>query len=79
MNSENSKTSEPHRFKLNLTDQLNLKDPKKNMTLANLSIHCTLKDIKWKYNNNRFKISAPMLCKNGPTALLKRAPVLQNF
>ena len=46
MNSENSKTSEPHRFKLNLTDQLNLKDPKKNMTLANLSIHCTLKDIK---------------------------------
>ena len=60
MNSENSKTSEPHRFKLNLTDQLNLKDPKKNMTLANLSIHCTLKDIKWKYNNNRFKTSAPI-------------------
>ena len=26
MNSENSKTSEPHRFKLNLTDKLNLKD-----------------------------------------------------
>ena len=29
MNSENSKTSEPHRFKLDLTDKLNLKDPKK--------------------------------------------------
>ena len=26
MNSENSKTSQPHRFKLNLTDKLNLKD-----------------------------------------------------
>ena len=27
MNSENNKTSESHRFKLNLTDKLNLKDP----------------------------------------------------
>ena len=30
MNSENSKTSEPHRFRLDLTDKLNLKDPKKH-------------------------------------------------
>ena len=29
MNTENSKTSEPHTFKLDLTDKLNLKDPKK--------------------------------------------------
>ena len=29
MNSENSKTSEPNRFKLDLTDKLNLKDPRK--------------------------------------------------
>ena len=29
MNTENSKTSESHRFKLDLTDKLNLKDPKK--------------------------------------------------
>ena len=29
MNSQNSKTSESHRFKLDLTDTLNLKDPKK--------------------------------------------------
>ena len=43
MNSKNSKTSEPHRFKLDLTDKLNLKDPKKNMALANLSIYYTLK------------------------------------
>ena len=31
MNSENSKTSESHRFRLDLTDKLDLKDPKKNM------------------------------------------------
>ena len=59
MNTENSKTNEPHRFKLNLTDKLNLKDPKKNMALANLSIYYTWKNIKSEYNNNKFKISAP--------------------
>ena len=37
MNTENSKTSEPHRFKLDLTDKLNLKNPNKNMALANLT------------------------------------------
>ena len=35
MNSENSKTSERNRFKLDLTDKPNLEDPKKNMALAN--------------------------------------------
>ena len=30
MNSENSKTSKSHRFKLDLTDKLNLKNPKKH-------------------------------------------------
>ena len=59
VNSENSKTSEPHRFKLDLTDRLNLKDPKKNMALVNLSIYYTWKNIKSEYNNNKFKISAP--------------------
>ena len=59
MNTENSKTNEPHRFKLNLTDKFNLKNPKKNMALANLSIYYTWKNIKSEHNNNRFKISAP--------------------
>ena len=59
MNTENSKTSEPHRFKLDLTDKLNLKNPNKNMALANLSIYFTWQNIKSKYNNNKFKISAP--------------------
>ena len=59
MNTENSKTSEPHRFKLDLTDKLNLKNPNKNMALANLSIYYTWKNINSEYNNNKFKISAP--------------------
>ena len=59
MNTENSKTSEPHRFKLDLTGKLNLKNPKKNITLANLSIYCTWKNIKSEYNNNKLKISTP--------------------
>ena len=58
MNTENSKTSEAHRFKLDLTDKRNLKNPNKNMALANLSIYCTWKNIKSEYNNNKFKISA---------------------
>ena len=53
MNTENSKTSEPHRFRLDLTDKLNLKDPKKNMVLANLSIYYLWKNIKSEYNNNK--------------------------
>ena len=59
MNTENSKTNESHRFRLDLTDKRNLKNPKKNMALANLSIYYTWKNIKSEYNNNRFKISAP--------------------
>ena len=59
MNTENSKTNEPQRFKLDLTDKLNLKNPNKNMALANVSIYYTWKNIKSKYNNNKFKISAP--------------------
>ena len=38
MNTENSKTSERHIFKLDFTDKLNLKNPNKNMALANLLI-----------------------------------------
>ena len=59
MNSENSNRDEPHRFKLDLTDTFNLKNPNKNMALANLSIYYTLKNIRSEYNNKKFKISAP--------------------
>ena len=58
MNTKNSKTNEPHRFKLDLADKLNLKNPKKSIALVNLSIYYTWKNIKSEYNNNKFKISA---------------------
>ena len=35
-----------------------MKDPKKNMALANLSIYYTWKNMKSEYRNNKFKISA---------------------
>ena len=59
MNTENSKTNESHRFKFDLADKLNLKNPKKNMALVNLSICYTWKIIKSEYKNNKFKIYAP--------------------
>ena len=59
LNSKNSKTNEPNRFKYDLIDKLDLRNPNKNMTLANLSIYYTLKNVKSTYNNNKFKISAP--------------------
>ena len=55
MNTENSKTNEPHRFRLSLADKLDLKDPNKKMALANLSIYYTWKKIKSAYSNNKFK------------------------
>ena len=59
VNSKNSKTNEPNRFKYNLIDKLDLRNPNKNMALANLSIYYTWKNVKSIYNNNMFKISAP--------------------
>ena len=60
MNSKNSKTSEPNRFKYDLIDKLDLKNPNKNMVLANLSVYYTWKNVKSTSNNNKFKISAPI-------------------
>ena len=59
MNSKNSKTSEPNRFKYDLIDKLDLKNPNKSMTLGSLSIYYTWKNLKSTYKNNKFKISAP--------------------
>ena len=46
LQTENSKANEPHRFRLDLTNKLNFKNPKKNMASANLSIYYTWKNIK---------------------------------
>ena len=59
MNSDNSKTSEPHVLMLQLTDKLYLRRSEKNVALSNLSIYYTWKNIKSLYTNNKFKISTP--------------------
>ena len=59
MSTLNSKRNESNRFVYQFTDKLNLKNPNKNIALANLSIYYTWKNIKSEYNNNKFKISAP--------------------
>ena len=59
INTEDSKTREPQKFRLNLAGKLNLKNPNKSIALANLIIYYTWKNIKSEYNNNKFKISAP--------------------
>ena len=53
-------TNEPHIFELDLTDKLNLKNSNKSITLANLSIYYTWKNIKSECHKNKFKISAPV-------------------
>ena len=58
-NTKNSKTNEPNRFKYDLIDKLDFKNPNTNMALGNLSIYYTWKNVKSTYNNNKFKISAP--------------------
>ena len=58
MNSENSKTSDPQRPLLDLTNKINLNRSDKYIALLNLSIYYILKNIKNSYKNDKFKISA---------------------
>ena len=46
MNTKNSKTNEPNKFKYDLIDKLDLENPNKNMSLGNLSIYYTWKNVK---------------------------------
>ena len=46
MNSNNSKTSAPHRLLLKLTDKIDLSRRDKYITLSNLNTYCTWKNIK---------------------------------
>ena len=59
MNSENIKTSDPHRILLNLSDKIDLRRKDKYVVLSNLSIYYTWKNIKRWYKNNNFKMSPP--------------------
>ena len=46
MNTLKSETNESKKFLYQFTDKLNLKNPNKNMALANSSIYYTWKNIK---------------------------------
>ena len=59
INSELSKTSDPHRILINLPDKIRLNRSDKFVALSNLSIYFTRKNIKTSYKNNKLKISAP--------------------
>ena len=59
MNSEKSRTPEPHILNLKLTDKLDLRLDKKVIALSNVSMYCTWNNIKSSYNHNKFKISTP--------------------
>ena len=59
MNSENSKTSNPHVLKLKFTSKLDLRSVEKIIALSNVSIYYKWKNIESSYNSNKFKISAP--------------------
>ena len=61
MSCKYSKTSDPHRLLLNLTDKINLKRSYKYVALSSLKLYYTWKNIKKSYKNNKFKISA-LIC-----------------
>ena len=58
MSTENSKTSDPNRFRLYFTDKIDLRGNKK-IVLSDLSIHYTWYNIKEAYNNNKVRLSGP--------------------
>ena len=59
MNSRNSKTSKRHILVLNLPYKLDLRRSDKYVSLSDLSIYYSWKNIEISYSNNKFKISAP--------------------
>ena len=58
MNTENSKTNEPHIFLPNLLQRLDLSSSNKHVALQNLSIYYTWKNIRKQHKNNKLEIIA---------------------
>ena len=62
MNSKNSKTSDPHRLILNLSNKIHLKRSVKHVALSKLLYLCyAWKNIEKSYKTYKFKISTPTL------------------
>ena len=56
MNTENSETSEPHKFALSLQQRLDLKSSDKYVALQSLPIYYTWKNIRQQHKNNKLKV-----------------------
>ena len=54
-----SKTSEPYRLLLSLSDKIDTKRSDIYVALSNLNVYNTWKNVKDSYKNNKFKISDP--------------------
>ena len=52
-NTLSSRTNKSNRFIYQFADKLNLKNPNKNIALANLNIFYTWRNIKSEYNSNK--------------------------
>ena len=59
MNTENSKTNEPHKFVLNSSQRIDLRSSDKHVSLKNLPIYYTWKNIRKQYKNSKLKIITP--------------------
>ena len=59
MNSKNSKTSDPHRLLISLTDIIDLRRKDEYIALSSLSIYYKWENIKKSSKNNKFKMLAP--------------------
>ena len=59
MNTENSKTNEPHKIVLNLSPILNFRSLNKYVAVQNLSIYYTWTNIRKQYKNKKLKIITP--------------------
>ena len=54
MNSENSKTSQPHVLILTLCEKVDLRRDEQSIALSILTMNYTWKNIKSSYNSNKF-------------------------
>ena len=61
MNSENSKTNEPHKFVLNFLERLDFRSSNEYVALQNVSIYHTWKNITKQHKNKNInqKVIAP--------------------
>ena len=56
INTKNSKTNEPHKFVINLSQRLDLRSSNKHVALQKVPIYYTWKNIRKQYKINKLKV-----------------------